>query len=371
MLLAGALVAAPAAARDLHVGPDRELRVPSQAARIARDGDRVLIDAGVYAGDAAVWLADNLHIAAAGGEVVLRADGAHAEGKAIWVVKGRNTLVQGIAFEGAVVPDGYGAGIRHEGLGLTLQRCRFEHNQMGLLSHNDPRDEILIEQSRFAHNGPGPRHNHNLYVGRIAKLVVRASWLHHARIGHNLKSRAAVTHLLYNRIMDESEGYSSYAVDLPDGGDALLLGNVIQQGPRTENWALVSYAAEGRRHSLDRLRMAHNTLVNDAADGVFVHVHPGETEVALANNLLVGPGQAYLGITPDTARDVHLADAPFLDRTGFDYRLLDDPRVVDAALALPAGMPRPEREYQHEARDISRPIIGPAPDVGALERRSR
>jgi hypothetical protein len=97
----GALLAGPVLARDLHVGPDRELQLPSQAARIARDGDRVLIDAGEYRGDAAVWRADGLRIEALGGPVLLRADGAHAEGKAIWVIKGRNTWVEGIAFEGA------------------------------------------------------------------------------------------------------------------------------------------------------------------------------------------------------------------------------------------------------------------------------
>jgi len=361
---------APATARELLVGPGRALERPSDAARVARDGDRVLIDAGVYRGDAAVWRADGLRIRAVGGEVVLVADGAHAQGKGIWITAGRDIEIEGIAFVGARVPHGNGAGIRHQGIGLTLRRCRFENNQTGLLTHNNPRDRILVEQSVFAHNGAGRGQTHNLYVGRAARLEVRATALHHARVGHNLKSRAAETVLAYNRIMDEADGNASYAVDLPEGGDALLLGNLIQQGPRTENWALVSYGAEGRRAMRHRLRMIHNTLVNDAADGVFVHVHPGKTELTLVNNLLVGPGRAFLGVPEDTARDLHLVDDPFVDRGRFDYRPVLDPRVVDAAVALPAGAPRPEREFQADgAPAVPRPIRGAGLDIGALVHR--
>lgn len=369
LLLLGMLVAASVQSRELLVGPGRALQKPSQAARVARNGDHVLIDAGVYRRDAAVWRANGLRIRAVGGPVVLRADGAHAQGKGTWVIAGRDTEIEGIAFEGAAVPDGNGAGIRHQGVGLTIRRCRFEDNQMGLLSGHKRDDEILIEESVFARNGPGPGPNHNLYVGRIAKLVVRGSSLHHARVGHNVKSRARVTHLLYNRIMDEADGNSSYAVDIPHGGDALLVGNLVQQGPLTENWALVSFGAQGRHHKYNRLRMAHNTLVNDAPDGIFVHVHPGQIEVSLVNNLMVGAGKTYVGVNAKNARDVRLVSSPFLDAASFDYRLRDDPTVVDRAVALPPGMPRPEWEYRHTARLVARPVVGKAPDVGALERR--
>ena len=222
----------------------------------------------------------------------------------------------------------------------------------------------------FAHNGPGPRHNHNLYVGRIAKLVVRRSWLHHARIGHNLKSRAAVTHILYNRIMDESDGYSSYAVDLPDGGDALLVGNIIQQGPHTENWALVSYAAGGTPPP--RRPPAHGAqhAGQRRPDGVFVHVHPGRHRDHPGEQPAGGQGARVPGPHRRHARDVQMLDGhPFVNRAAFDYRLLADARVVDAAVALPVGLPAPDREHHRPGGTVARPVVGRAPDVGALERR--
>jgi hypothetical protein len=44
-------------------------------------------------------------IRAVGGRARLRADGAHAEGKAIWVIKGNDTTIEGVEFSGAEVPD--------------------------------------------------------------------------------------------------------------------------------------------------------------------------------------------------------------------------------------------------------------------------
>jgi len=65
----------------LRVGAARELKRPSAAAQIARDGDVIEIDAGIYAADAAVWRQHRLTIRGLGGRAQLRADGAHAEGK--------------------------------------------------------------------------------------------------------------------------------------------------------------------------------------------------------------------------------------------------------------------------------------------------
>lgn len=364
-----ALLTPPLAARTLSVGPGRALEIPSAAALIARDGDVVEIDAGTYVGDVAHWRADRLTLRAVGGAVRLLANGASVDGKGIWFTTGRDTTVEGITFSGAIGPHGNGSGIRHHGLGLTVRYCRFEDNEMGLLTHNDPRDEVLVEFSVFTRSGPGPRHNHNVYIGRASRFTMRGSYVHHGKVGHNVKSRASVTRLLYNRIMDEHDGYSSYAVDLPDGGDALLLGNLIQQGPRTQNDAVVSYGAESRMHAFNRLQVVHNTIVNDHAQGTFVRVHGYPSRVLIVNNLFGGPGIAYDGRPAELRGNVHLADPPLVDRAGFDYRPRHDARIVDNAIppGIPTDLIAPTLEYTHEARVRDRP--GRHPDVGALEHR--
>src|SRR5206468_6500985 len=75
-------------AKVIQVGPKREIKLPSAAAAIAADGDLIEIDPGNYDGDAAVWRQNRLTIRGVGGRAHLRANGAHAEGKAIWVIKG-------------------------------------------------------------------------------------------------------------------------------------------------------------------------------------------------------------------------------------------------------------------------------------------
>jgi len=361
------LLASSSAARTLEVGPERALRAPSDAARIARDGDTILIDAGTYAGDVAEWRASGLVIRAAGGPVVLRADGASIDGRGIWFTRGRDTTVEGITFVGATGPYGNGSGIRHHGVGLTVRYCRFLDNEMGLLTWNRPGDEVLVEFSVFARSGPGPRHNHNVYIGNAASFTMRGSYVHHAKVGHNVKSRAKVTRLLYNRIMDEGDGHSSYAVDLPNGGDALLLGNLVQQGPRTENVTLVSYGAEGIAHPVNRLRLVHNTLVNDHARRTFVRVHGLPSRVLLVNNLLAGPGIVYQGVPATLRNNAHLPAAPLADAAGFDYRPRYDLRIVDQALPPGTGtdLIAATLEYRHPAGTV--PRRGRRPDIGALQ----
>src|SRR5712692_1011958 len=84
----------------LRVGAKRELKRPSAAAQIARDGDVIEIDAGIYDRDAAVWRQHRLTIRGVGGRAHLRADGAHVEGKGIWVIKGNDTTIENIEFSG-------------------------------------------------------------------------------------------------------------------------------------------------------------------------------------------------------------------------------------------------------------------------------
>ena len=75
-----------AAATTIRVGPTRKYKLPSQAARIAKDGDIVEIDAGLYKGDVALWRQDNLIIRGVGGRAHIDSQGKSSGGKAIWVI---------------------------------------------------------------------------------------------------------------------------------------------------------------------------------------------------------------------------------------------------------------------------------------------
>ena len=112
----------------IRVGPSEKIRLPSQAARVARDSDVVEITGATYIGDVAVWRQSDLTLRGVGGRPHFMAAGAHAGGKAIWVIKGNDVRVENIEFSGARVPDLNGAGIRFEGTNLTISRSYFHDN---------------------------------------------------------------------------------------------------------------------------------------------------------------------------------------------------------------------------------------------------
>src|SRR5207247_204157 len=122
----------PQTRRIVSVGPGKPFATPSQAAAVVNDGDIVEISAATYTADVAVWRANNLILRGVGGRPHLKAGGANAQGKAIWVIQGDNAAVENIEFSGEKVPDGNGAAIRHEGRRLTLRTCFIHDNDRGI-----------------------------------------------------------------------------------------------------------------------------------------------------------------------------------------------------------------------------------------------
>ncbi|SFC66262.1 hypothetical protein SAMN05216344_12840 [Polaromonas sp. OV174] len=275
----------------IHAGPHQAIKTIADTARLERAGTTIDVDSGTYAGDVAVWTQDNITLRAVGGRVRLLAQGAAAEGKGIWVVRAHGMGVDGFDFEGAAVPDRNGAGIRLESGSLLVRNCRFMYNEMGLLTNNDPATVLDIEDSHFAYNQRPDGHNHNLYVGRIAQLTVTGSYFHHAHIGHLLKSRAAVSRIVNNRLVDGAGGTASYKLEFPNGGMAYVAGNTIAQSTTTENQTLISFGAEGYKWPRNEIDLENNTLVNPLPlSGVFLRVAPGADAIRAVNNRLAGHG---------------------------------------------------------------------------------
>lgn len=281
--------------RVLEVGPGRAYAVPSAAAAVAQDGDVIRIAAGDYRGDVARWGANRLTICGSGGRARLFAAGRSMQGKAIWVIAGSDVTVDAVDFHDARVPDDNGAGVRAEQAGaLTIRHCGFYDNQNGLLG-GQPGATLTIEFSEFARNGHGDGQSHNLYVGEVARLQVRASVFREARVGHNLKSRARETLVEHSYLMDGPEGRSSYLADFPNGGRVLLRGNLLHKGPKAENPSAIAFGAEGLKGDGDHvLTMVHNTVVVDHPQANFLMVRAGAHAVTLAANLFAGRSDTQL-----------------------------------------------------------------------------
>jgi hypothetical protein len=207
-----------------------------------------------------------------------------------------------------------------------------------------------------------------MYISNIRKFTLRYSYSHHAIIGHNVKSRAEENHILYNRILDGQDGSASYAIDIPDGGTSYIIGNLIQQGPNTDNSTMVSYAAESARNERSDLYVVNNTLVNDRSSGTFVRIRSGATPAKVVNNIFVGNGTVLSG--PGTLITNLISDGvDLMDRQNYDYHLLAGSSAIDAGsdpgTANGVGL-TPTFQYIYDANTEARPTIGQI-DIGAFE----
>lgn len=341
----------------------------SAAAGFAKDGDLVEFAATTYHDDGAVWPQHNLTLRGVGGRAHM--EGGAVAGKGIWVIQGNNVTVENIEFSNASVDDRNGAGIRHEGAGLRVRNCLFRDNENGILTNNSQVSEVIVENSEFSGNGDGSGQTHNMYIGQIKSFTLRGSYSHHARVGHNVKSRARTNFILYNRIMDETTGTASYAVDLPNGGISYLIGNQIQQGPLSENSGIVSFGAEKVLSDVNEIYLVNNTIVNDMSNGLFLYVVPGAREVKVINNVFAGPGK--LPTWKTMSGNVHVDKAALKDASNYDYHLKSNAAAIGAGVdpgeANGYGL-WPEFEYENgvllRPRERSKTI-----DSGAYQFRSQ
>ncbi len=365
------------AARVLKVGPGERFATPCAAFAVARDGDRVTIDAAGntdYRGDVCAITADGLRITGVNGRPHVRAAGEDAEGKAIWVVQGDRTTIRNVELSGARVPDQNGAAIRQEGAGLTLKRVWFHHNEMGLLAGDNPASDIRIVSSRFSDNGFGDGYSHNVYVNHVRSLSMSYSWSSRSHVGHLVKSRAATTRLLYNRFSSDG-GTSSYEVDLPNGGIGILVGNAITQGPQTENGNLIAFGEEGDVIPGSALYVVGNTLVDDSAGAGTAVFLGGEVSgrVEVRNNVIVDFATLTAGAPAEATANCLTTKPHFRDRDRLDYWLRPSSPCRDVATTDPGSGQgfalTPRQHYVHRMREGRRTDGGEI--VGAFGRPRR
>ncbi len=367
---------APAAARaaTLQVGPGQPYAKPCAAIAAAANGDTILIDAaGDYAGDVCAVTRSGLTLRGINGRPHIDAAGQHAEGKAIWVIKGANTTVDNIEFSGCRVPDQNGAGLRVEADNLVVRHSWFHHNEMGILTGNDRSHTITIEYSEFSDNGYGDGYSHNVYVGHHALLVFRYNWSRASLSGHLLKSRAERNEVLYNRLTGEAGGTESYELTFPNGGLSFVIGNLIEQPATSENSAMLDYLSEGfGGNTDDRLFVVNNTFVNNRGSGTFLAIRAAtQTPAIVRNNVFWGGGTVSSQASAVLDHNVTgNADDWFVDPANYDYRLrATASALIDAGTAPGTGAGEslaPTQVYLHPVAGAARPVVG-AIDVGAYE----
>ena len=228
----------------------------------------IRVAAGTYTNDGGyLWGGiNNVTIEGVGGLVKIVDLTYYAGGKAAIVTGGQNILLKNLDISGVTVPDGNGAGVRYDQGTLTLDNVHLHDNQNGILANADATGSITINNSEIDHNGTSAGNTHNIYIGDVGQFTLTNSYIHDANVGHEVKSRAENNTITNNRILDNS-GTSSYSIDLPNGGNAVIIGNVIEQGANGQNHTINAYGEEGNLHAGNNVTFSNNTVINDSATG--------------------------------------------------------------------------------------------------------
>jgi hypothetical protein len=217
----------------LTVGSNQQYSTLSSAIAASHNGDTIYVQHGTYTNDFSI-INTNVNIVGVGGMVQLVATASPPNGKAI-LTTSSDVTIDHVEFSGAVVPDANGAGIRYQNGHLTITNSYFHDNQMGLLAAGVTTGSVTVDHSEFGHNivADGSALGHNLYIGGpLGNFKVTNSYFHDAVEGHELKSRALNSDIENNRIFDNNST-ASYSIDLPNGGNAIVKNNIIQQSPNS------------------------------------------------------------------------------------------------------------------------------------------
>ncbi|MGH6904349.1 MAG: right-handed parallel beta-helix repeat-containing protein, partial [Geminicoccaceae bacterium] len=254
-------------------------------------------------------------------------------------VRADGVVIEGIECSGIRVRDNNGACVRSEGGDLTVRNVHFHDNQEGILS-GPGGGVLLVENSLFERNGFGGQ-AHGVYVGpEVETFVFRNNRvLATTGAGHGVKSRARRTIIESNAIAG-LDGRDSRAIDLPNGGEVVIRGNVLQKGPLSESGQMIGLALEGNLHELNETLIENNLLLFDTRPEGLVHDLARAVGLLPAKGTVISsksPGEVILlGNTIVGARAVGSEDV--IER---DNRIYESRRAagLPAYPALPEAVP--------------------------------
>jgi hypothetical protein len=160
-------------------------------------------------------------------------------------------------------------------------------------------------------------------------------------------------------------------VDLPNGGKAILLGNLIEQSEHSQNGGIIAFGLEGATNQEQQLALSHNTIWNRRFNARFVHTSAQNYTVIMANNLLIGPGTVFTGTTVylDTTKTLTFNDTTevgLIDPSTYQFGLRADSPCRNAG-AFQGQQLQAAYHYVHPLKENPRLLNGLLPDIGAYE----
>lgn len=294
----------------------------------AQAGDVIEVNAGVYPN---LWLDKSLTVRGAVLGERWKIDVTGKTVSAVAMAPGVSLTIEDAELYGNKTEYGNQAGIWPDAgpWELIVRRSKIHDCCNGILTGSYPDTSVLLEDSEFFDNGSwAAGRGHNVYIGTAREFTMRGCWSHMIKRrgapgvpnwaiswGHLVKSRARKTTLIANRLTELGEG--NRPIDLSNGGDCSVLGNLIEMSADVHQnngyGQAVSFGVEESlnpaRHLLNILRFKQNTVVNHGTakkqflfvrtDGQGIQMSGYEVE----DNIFAGPGmpavQQYTGAEGD------------------------------------------------------------------------
>ena len=246
----------------------------------------------------------------AGGRITFKAqqpgtaifDGTPCEGKAVLVLRGQGSTVDGLVFRGIRVADGNGAGVRTEMGDLTITNAMFLDSQEGVLGGEPTAQRIAIDRSTFSGLGQcdeTPDCAHSIYLANRGSVSITHSRFERGRGGHYVKLRVPNVSITDNSFDDTGGRKTNYMIDLPEGATGLIAGNVFVQGRNKENHSgLIVVSAEAKTYRSTGLRIENNDARLSPGDTT----SPAFVADLSHDRLAVGANRLGAGIRPFETR---------------------------------------------------------------------
>jgi hypothetical protein len=320
----------------LTVGPGEQYSTIQAAVAASQNGDVIDVEAGTYTNNFAI-ISTSITLQAVGGVVNMVETEPPPNLKGMLTVgtstSAPDVTINGFEISGVAIPakdGGNGAGIRYQSGNLTLNDDWFHNNQDGLLATPfvQGTGSITINDSEFGFNGTGTGQTHNMYIGMVDSFTITNSYIHDADAGMEIQSRAENNTIEDNRIFD-NDSTASYSISLPNGGDDIVSGNIIEKGLNSENHTTMiafmqapgtetppDFSNDQGHWANSSLLVSDNTFINDLTSSTHAVWDDSATPVpvTLSDNSFwnVSPATAALG-SATVSGSVSLATRPTLN----------------------------------------------------------
>ncbi|WP_057833107.1 hypothetical protein [Colwellia sp. TT2012] len=227
-------------------------------------------------------------------------------GKGFILSKGNDLTINNIECRDIAVRDGNGACVRHEGVNLTLNHVFFHSSQEGVLETARQAGVIKIINSRFerlGHNGQA----HGVYTNKAELFIYQSLFIATKSEGHAIKARGKKL-TIENSIIVSLSSDDSRLIDMPNGGELLVVNSLLGQGPNSVNGQMIGYGLEGMTHQRNTIKLLDNVVYLERLGSNYLLALPkDELSITLIqnNNLIIGK---------DNSQYKDTANAYFSDR---------------------------------------------------------